>query len=282
MTETLAQISAGDVNKLRQKTGAGMMDCKKALAEANGDFEQAIVVLRKKGTKVSANRADKEAKEGVVIAQTEAKHTKGCIIELNCETDFVAKNSDYIQFAKSIIEEALSSNCSSIEEVKNLQINGVSIQDRLNEKMAVIGEKIELTKFIIIKGDYIIAYNHPGNKLAVLVSFNKSNLPILEEVGRDIAMQIAAMNPLSIDKNDIDKKIVEREIEIGKDLARQEGKPEQLLEKIALGKLNKFYKENTLNSQDFVKDNSKIVSQVLTEIDKDLKVITFKRVALGN
>lgn len=281
MTEnpsTVYQANAADVNQLRRITGAGMMDCKKALVEANGDFEEAIVLLRKKGMKVSANRSDKDAKEGVVIAKTNESHTKGIIIEINCETDFVAKNEEFLKFADSIASVTVLNNPSSIDEIKPLLVDKLPVSEVINAQMGKIGEKVEISKYEIINAEYVISYIHAGNKLAVLVAFNKQ---INSERGRDIAMQIAAMNPVAVDKNDVPKSVIEREIEIGKDQARKEGKPEQLLEKIAVGKLNKYYKDNTLVNQDFVKDNSKTILQVLAEIDLHLKVVSFKRVNLG-
>ncbi len=273
-------ITAADVNKLRLQTGAGMMDCKKALMEANGDFEKAIDFLRKKGQKVAANRVDRDAKEGIIIARTTADGKRGAMIALNCETDFVAKNNDFVQYAENLLNLAIEKNPKTIDEFKQLQLNGITVNDSLFDQIGKIGEKIDLSRFEVVEAEKVIVYNHPGNKLASMVGFS-SNAPKLDEVGKDVAMQIAAMNPVSIDKEDVDPSMLEREIEIGKDQARQEGKPEDMIEKIAMGKLNKFYKECTLNNQSFIKDEKKTISQLLNETEKGLKVTAFKRIQLG-
>lgn len=273
-------ISASDVNKLRQMTGAGMMDCKKALNEANGDFETAIDILRKKGQKVAANRGDRDAKEGVVLAKITADGKKGIIVRVSCETDFVAKNADFTKFVDDIANVAAKNTPETIETLLSLSYNGngLSISDKVTEQVGVIGEKIELSQYEIVDAADVVAYIHPGNRLATIVGFNKKVNP---ELAKDVAMQVAAMAPVSVDKDDVDAKILEREIEIGKEQARQEGKPEEMLEKIAMGKLNKFYKENTLLNQDFIKDNKKTVRQYITEADKDLTVTSFRRIALS-
>lgn len=276
------EITATDVNKLRQQTGAGMMDCKKALAESNGNFEEAIVYLRKKGQKVSALRSDKEAKEGVVIAQTTSDNRRGVVIYLTCETDFVAKNAEFVKVATSINDVALDKNANSIEEIMNLQINDVSVRDIINEQVAKIGEKIELKRFEKLEGEFIQAYIHAGNKIGVLVSLTNKKSGANEQIAKDVAMQIAAMNPIATDKNSIPQSIIDKEMEIAKDQVRAEGKPENMLEKIAQGKLQKFFKENTLVNQQFVKDGSKTVEQALNEAEKDLKAVAFKRVQLGS
>lgn len=274
-------ITAADVNKLRLQTGAGMMDCKKALSEANGDFEKAIDFLRKKGQKVAANRVDRDAKEGIIIGKTTADGTRGAMIALNCETDFVAKNSDFVQYAENLLTLAIEKNPKNTDEFKALPFNGITVNDSLFDQIGKIGEKIELSRFEIIEAPKVIVYNHPGNKLASMVGFSSGSGANLNEVGKDVAMQIAAMNPVSIDKEDVDPSMLEREIEIGKDQARQEGKPEEMIEKIAMGKLNKFYKEFTLNNQSFIKDEKKTIVQLLDETEKGLKVTAFKRIQLG-
>lgn len=273
-------ITAADVNKLRLQTGAGMMDCKKALTEANGDFEKAIDFLRKRGQKVAANRVDRDAKEGIIIAKSTSDGKRGAMIALNCETDFVAKNNDFVQYAENLLELAIEKNPKSVEDFKSLAFNGITVGDSLFDQIGKIGEKIDLSRFEVIEAAKVIVYNHPGNKLASMAGFSIDS-PKLMEVGKDVAMQIAAMNPVAIDKDDVDPAVLEREIEIGKDQARQEGKPEEMIEKIAFGKLNKFYKECTLNSQSFIKDEKKTISQLLEETEKGLKVTAFKRIQLG-
>jgi len=277
-------ITAADVNKLRLQTGAGMMDCKKALTEANGDFEKAVDELRKKGQKIAANRGDRDAKEGLVLAKTTKDGKRGVLVVVNCETDFVAKNADFNNFVSSILDLAVEKNPKSIDELKSLSFNGngLTVGDKIIEQVGKIGEKIDLSKFEVIEAGNVVAYNHPGNKLATIVGFNKdNNSPEKEQVFKDVAMQVAAMAPVAVDKSDVDSKILEREIEIGKEQARQEGKPEEMLEKIAMGKLNKFYKESTLLNQEFIKDNKKTISQYLSEVDKGLTVTGFKRIAIG-
>ena len=274
------QITAADVNKLRQQTGAGMMDCKKALTEANGDFEAAIDYLRKKGAKVAASRQDRESNEGVVIAKTTADGKRGVIVEFNCETDFVAKNADFVAFANSIADLAIEKNPASLEELVNLDLNGEKLADTIISQTGKIGEKVGVSKYESITGEKVIAYIHGNYRLGVLVSLN-ANPASAEEVGKDVAMQIAAMNPVAIDKGDVDSKTIERELEIAKDVIRAEGKPEEMVEKIAAGKLNKFYKDSTLLNQEFVKDSSKTVTQFLNDVEKGLTVTAFKRVQLG-
>jgi elongation factor Ts len=274
------QITAADVNKLRQQTGAGMMDCKKALTEANGDFEAAIDYLRKKGAKVAASRQDRESNEGVVIAKTTADGKRGVIVEFNCETDFVAKNADFVAFANSIADLAVEKNPSSLEELTNLELNGEKLADTIISKTGTIGEKVGVSKFETVTGEKVIAYIHGNYRLGVLVALS-ANPASADEVGKDVAMQIAAMNPVAIDKSDVDSKTIERELEIAKDVIRQEGKPEEMVEKIAAGKLNKFYKDSTLLNQEFVKDSSKSVAQFLNDVEKGLTVTAFKRIQLG-
>ncbi|MDB5121211.1 MAG: hypothetical protein JWN56_2429 [Sphingobacteriales bacterium] len=274
------QISAADVNKLRQQTGAGMMDCKKALTESNGDFEAAIDYLRKKGAKVAASRQDRESNEGVVIAKTSTDGKRGFIIEVNCETDFVAKNADYIAFATSLLDLAIENNASSVEELLALDLNGVKVSDAILDQTGKIGEKVGVSKFEIVNGEKVIAYIHGNYRLGVLVALS-ANAAQAAEAGKDVAMQIAAMNPVALDKGDVDSKTIERELEIAKEQIRAEGKPEEMVEKIAAGKLNKFYKDSTLLNQEFVKDSSKTVAQFLNSVEKDLTVTAFKRVQLG-
>ncbi len=278
---TTMTISAAEVNKLRQQTGAGMMDCKKALIEANGNFEAAIDYLRKKGAKVAASRSDREAKEGYILAKTNADATKGYLVALNCETDFVAKNADFTKFTEGILDAAIKADAKDTEHVKGLSYEGSTVGDKLLDMIGKIGEKLEISRFEVVEAPKVIVYNHPGNKLASIVGLSMKDVANADEAGRNIAMQIAAMNPVAIDKNDVDSKTLEREIEIGKDQARAEGKPESMIEKIAMGKLNKFYQESTLLNQSYIKEDKKTVRQYLSEADKNLTVTAFKRVQLG-
>lgn len=271
-------ITAADVNKLRTQTGAGMMDCKKALTEAEGDFEKAVDILRKKGQKVAANRGDREAKEGYVVAKLTADAKFGAIISLNCETDFVAINADFTAFANKIADTAIAGKPADLDALKSLHIDGRTIADHITDYVGKIGEKIELGKYESVSAETVVAYNHPGNRVATIVGFN---MAAPEQVMRDVAMQAAAMAPVALDKEDVDASTLEREIEIGKEQARQEGKPEEMLEKIAMGKLNKFYKESTLLNQEFIKDSKKTVSQYMNDSVKGLTATGFKRVALG-
>ena len=277
----MMKITASEVNNLRQQTGAGMMDCKKALVEANGDFETAIDILRKKGQKVAAKRADRETTEGAVLALTSSNHKSGVILCLNCETDFVAKNDNFISLAQTFLSLALDNNIRDIDALKSLDFDGkMSVGEKLVEQTGVIGEKLELSNYNIVNADYVTAYIHPGNKLASLVGFNLSSVDNIEDIGKNIAMQIAAMNPVGLNEADITQDIIDKEVEIGKDLARQEGKPEEMLEKIAMGRLKKFFKENTLINQTYIKDSKKTVMQYLKDADTDLSVVSFKRVSL--
>lgn len=274
------QISAADVNKLRQQTGAGMMDCKKALAESNGDFEAAIDYLRKKGAKVAASRQDRDASEGVVIAKTSSDEKTGYVIELNCETDFVAKNAAFIAFGQSIIDLAVSKNVKDLEDLLNQSLNGMKVSEAVIAQTGKIGEKIGVSKFEKVNSDKVVAYIHGNYRLGVLVALSLSGNGVVE-AGKDVAMQIAAMNPVAIDKGDVDARTIERELDIAKEQIRAEGKPEEMVEKISQGKLNKFYKDSTLLNQEFIKDGSKSVGQFLNEVQKGLTVVAFKRVALG-
>jgi len=272
------QITASDVNKLRQQTGAGMMDCKKALTETNGDFEAAIDYLRKKGAKVAASRQDRESNEGVVIARTSADGKRGVIIELNCETDFVAKNAEFVAFAGAIAEAAVENNPANLEALAELSVDGQKIGEAVIDKTGKIGEKIGVSKYEVVSGEKVIAYIHGNYRLGVLVALS-ADAAGAEEAGKDVAMQIAAMNPVAIDKDGVDSTTIERELEIAKEQIRAEGKPEEMVEKIAAGKLNKFYKDSTLLNQEFVKDSSKNVAQFLASVEKGLTVTAFKRVA---
>jgi elongation factor Ts len=274
------QISASDVNKLRQQTGAGMMDCKKALTETNGDFEAAVDFLRKKGAKVAASRQDRESNEGVVISRTSADGKRGVVIELNCETDFVAKNADFVAFANSIADLAVEQNPANLEALNQLTLNGVTVAEACIEQTGKIGEKIGVSKYEVIEGEKVVAYIHGNYSLVVLVGLTAAPAGI-DEAGKDVAMQIAAMNPIAVDKDGVDASVITRELEIAKDVIRAEGKPEEMVEKIAAGKLNKFYKDSTLLNQEFVKDSSKTVAQFLATVEKGLTVTAFKRVALG-
>lgn len=274
-------ITAQDVNKLRQMTGAGMMDCKKALTEAEGDFEKAIDILRKKGQKVSASRADRETKEGVVVTHVSADGTQGTILSLTCETDFVAKNEEFGAFANTLLNLAVENGATSKEAIMALPIEGITVAEKIVEMTGKIGEKIDVSHFETISAEAVVPYIHSNGKLGVLVGLTNTNGADVEEAGKDVAMQIAAMNPVAVDKDGVDASTIEREIEVGKEQARAEGKPEEMLEKIALGKLNKFYKENTLLSQQFVKDSSKTIAQYLDGVSKGLTVAAFKRISIG-
>jgi elongation factor Ts len=274
-----ATISAADVNKLRQMTGAGMMDCKKALAEAGGDFEKAIDHLRKTGQKVAANRADREAKEGYILAKVNAENNKGYLVAIGCETDFVAKNQDFVTFVENVLNTAMQNNATDAESLKAMTLDGATISDKLFDMIGKIGEKIELSRYEVIDAPRVVVYNHPGNKLASMVGLSSATAP--EGAAKDVAMQIAAMNPVAVDKDDVDTATIERELEIAKDLIRAEGKPEDMVEKIAAGKLNKFFQENTLLNQAFIKEDKKTVRQYLDGIEKGLTVKVFKRVQLG-
>lgn len=279
----MTKITASEVNKLRQMTGSGMMDCKKALVEADGDFDKAIEILRKKGQKVAAKRGDREAAEGLVIAKANNDGKRGVIAILSCETDFVAKNAEFSEVANKIASIALESGASSLEDLKaqSFDGNGMTIADKVLEMVGKIGEKIDVSALDVVEADTVVAYNHPGNQVASVVGLNASGEKV-GEAGRDVAMQIAAMNPVAIDQDGVSQEVIDKEIEIGMDLARKEGKPEEMLEKIARGKLNKFFKESTLLNQAFIKENKKSVSQYLKEIDSNLTVTAFKRHSLSN
>jgi elongation factor Ts len=274
-------ISAQDINKLRQMTGAGMMDCRKALTETNGDFEAAIDWLRKQGQKVAAKRGDREAKEGVVIAKTTADNKTGIVLCVSCETDFVSKNADFVAFAQSIADAAISNNVKSAEELNEVTINGAKIAELINDKLASIGEKIGVNKFERVEAPYVAAYIHGANRLGVLVGLTKE----APEAGKDLAMQIAAMNPVAVDADSVPADVIAREKSIIVELMKQDpkmaGKPDEMLAKIAEGKMGAFFKEQTLTAQAFVKDAGKTVAEYLKSVDGGLKVTAFKRVALG-
>ncbi len=271
-------ITAADVSKLRKMTGAGMMDCKNALEESNGDFDQAVEIIRKRGQLVANKRADREATEGVVIAKVTDKGNLGAMIVLNCETDFVAKNDNFVRFAQDILNIALEKNPADLAALKRLPFGNNTVGDRVTEEVGIIGEKLDLSYYAKTESVQVIPYIHPGNKLATLVGFNK---PVDVKVGRDIAMQVAAMNPVAVDRADVPPDVIEKEKEIGREQARNEGKPDNMLDKIAEGKLNKFFKESTLMNQEFTRDSSKTVWQYLQGVDKDLLVTGFLRYNLN-
>jgi elongation factor Ts len=254
-------ITAADVSKLRKMTGAGMMDCKKALTEANGDFDAAIDIIRKKGQAIANKRSDRDASEGVVLSRVTADGKKGAILVLNCETDFVAKNESFIALAQSILDLALSSNAANVEDVMGLTLDGIAVKDVITHQIGVIGEKLDLPYYDVIKAESVVAYIHPGNKLATLVGFNKGGVEV--QVGRDVAMQVAAMNPVSVNRDSVPQSVIDKELEIAKEQTRLEGKPEEMVEKIALGRLSKFFKESTLLEQIFVKDGKISVKEYI-------------------
>ena len=280
MSTTVA-ITAAEINKLRQATGAGMLDCRKALTETGGDFEAAIDWLRKQGQKVAAKRSDREAKEGVIIAKTSADNKIGYIVCISCETDFVSKNADFVAFAQSIADAAVTIDAKNAEELNEASVNGTKVSELINDKLASIGEKIGIAKYERVEAPYLASYIHGAYRLGVLVALNKE----AAEAGKDVAMQIAALNPLAVDAESISPETIERERAIVVDTMKADpkmaGKPDEMIAKIAEGKLNAFFKEQTLLAQPFVKDNSKTVAEYLKSVDGDLKVTSFKRVALG-
>lgn len=273
-------ISAADVSKLRKMTGAGMMDCKVALTESGGDFDKAIDIIRKKGQAVANKRADREATEGVVLAKVAAGNKIGGLVVLNCETDFVAKNESFIALAESILDLGLANNVTTLDELKELKLNGIAVKDVVTEQIGVIGEKLDLAYFDVVTAETVVAYIHPGNKLATLVGLNEAGIEI--QVGRDVAMQVAAMNPVSVDKDSVPQDVIEKELEIARDQARNEGKPEEMLDKIAQGRLSKFFKESTLLEQIYVKDGKISIREYLQQTSKTLTVTGFKRFTLNN
>lgn len=277
MIDNMSKISAADVNKLRKATGAGMMDCKKALVEAEGDFDTAVEVLRKKGQKVAANRADRDSSEGAVIARVNDDATVGVIVSVNCETDFVAKNESYVTLANQLADVALAHD--SIDSFLAADFNGMSVADKLTEQTGVIGEKIEIGGFERLEGAFVGSYIHAGNKIATLTSLS-AGVDGAAEAAKNVAMQAAAMNPIALNEEGVDAATVEKEIEIAKDQLRQEGKPEAMLDNIAKGKLKRFFKDNTLVNQAYIKDGKKSVSDYVKSVDAELSVTGFKRVAL--
>lgn len=270
-------ITAADVNKLRKQTGLGLMDCKKALVEADGDFDAAIELLRKKGQKIAAKRGENTAAEGYVIAKTNDNGTSGINMVLNCETDFVAKNQEFVDFVNAIADLALNELPANKEELGALSFDGTTVADAIQDKMGKIGEKLEVSDFGMINSECVVAYNHPGNRTASLIGLSKVNA----ELGRDLAMQIAAMSPVAIDEQGVAEDIKQKELEIGKEQAINEGKPAEMAEKIAFGKLKKFYKEKTLMNQEFIKESKKSVKQYIDSVDKDLQVNEFKLITLA-
>ena len=271
------KVTATEVNNLRKSTGAGMMDCKKALVEANGDHEKAIEILRKRGQKVAANRAERESTEGVVLLKVNQEKSEGVIISLNCETDFVAKNKDFLNFATEILN--IAENVTSIEDLLNSKIGSLIIADKLVEQTGIIGEKIEIGNFQKLSGKYIGGYVHAGNKIASLVALSDS-LPFSKEVSKNVAMQVAAMNPLALNENSVDSSVVEKETEIIKEQLIKEGRPENIIDNIIVGKLKRFYKDNTLVNQSYIKDSKISVEDYVKSIDKDLTIKSFVRVSL--
>jgi len=276
------KISASEVNNLRKSTGAGMMDCKNALVEANGDLDKAIEILRKKGQKVAAKRADRDSHQGAAIAITNKEKTIGAAIVLACETDFVGKNADFVNLANELANIAL--NCDSKEDLLKASIGNMNVEEKLLEQTGVIGEKIQINKFVKINAPYVGSYIHAGNKIATVVGLSKTNDDLLNDmlnVSKDIAMQVAAMNPIALNEEGVDSNVIEKEIEIAKDQLRAEGKPEAMLDNIAKGKLKRFFKDNTLINQAFIKDTKISVSDYLSSFDKELTVTCFDRVSIG-
>ncbi len=274
-------ISAADVNKLRQATGAGMMDCRKALTESGGDFEKAIDYLRLKGQKVAANRSDRDAKEGVAVALANPENTYGIALHVSAETDFVSKNQEFMDFSNELAKIALENKPADIEALKALKMGDATIADRLLEMVAKIGEKIDVARFESISAETVVPYIHGNFRIGVLVGMNQPKSDAVIAAGRDVAMQIAAMNPLGLDENSIAPEVIEREKALAVEQIVAEGKPADMAEKIAAGKMNKFFKENTLVNQPFVKDNGVTIAQYLTNVAKGLEVTAFSRVALG-
>lgn len=274
-------ITAADVNKLRQMTGAGMMDCKKALQETEGDFEKAIDSLRKKGQKIAGKRADRDANQGFVFAKTTDDKTFAAVVMVNSETDFVGKTEDFINFSKALLDLGLAHHAQSAAELLPMKLGNITVTEKLDELLGKTGEKIQISHFEVIEAPVTFAYNHFGNRLATIVGMNKADGKNVAEIGHELAMQIAAMSPVAVDKENVPQEVIDRELEIGKEQARQEGKPEAMLEKIAQGKVQKFFKEMTLLNQDFVKDSKKTVRQYIAESDKELTVTGFKRLQLG-
>ena len=275
----MANITAAEVNKLRKMTGAGMMDCKKALVESEGDFEKAIDILRKKGQKVASKRAEKEANEGIVLAKTDDSGKYAAVVKISCETDFVAKNEEFVDFTNKVMDKILEEKPTDVEALKSTKLNGQTVEEGVTELIGKTGEKMELAGFESISAERAFAYNHMGNKLATILGLSKAEGT--EEIGHQLAMQVAAMNPVAVDRDNVPQEVIDKELEIGKEQARAEGKPENILDKIAQGKLGKFFKENTLMSQDFVRDTKITVADYLKQKDPELKVTGFYRLMLG-
>lgn len=273
-------ITAQDVNKLRQMTGAGMMDCKKALVEADGDFDKAVEILRKKGQKISASRSDRETNEGTVFVKTSDDNTVGIVLSLNCETDFVAKNEEFQSVGNAVLEAAFQNKPANLDELKKLKIGDLTIEEKLTELVGKIGEKIDIGAYETLSSEMVVSYIHAGSRLGVLVALENTGGDA-EEAGRDIGMQIAAMKPVALDKDDVDQSTKDRELEIGREQARAEGKPDKIIDKIAEGKLNKFFKDNTLVNQAFVKDPGMTVAQYVDSVNKGMKVTAFRRVTVN-
>lgn len=273
----MAAITAKDVNELRKKTGAGMMDCKKALTEANGNMDDAIDLLRKQGQKVAAKRGDREASEGLVIAKTNADGSKGYILCLNCETDFVAKNADFGKLANGFLDLAIDNSIGSKEDLLAATYEGLTVADKIVEQTGVIGEKLEISSYEVVSAAKVVAYNHPGNQIASIVGLTMDN----EDAGKQVAMQVVAMSPIALDESSVSEEVIAKELEIGKELAIQEGKPAEMAEKIAKGRLNKFFKETTLLNQQFIRDNKMTVKDFLKSENPELTVTDFKRVSLS-
>jgi elongation factor Ts len=274
----MANITVQDINKLRKLTGVGMMDCKKALVESDGDFDKAIDYLREKGKKLAAKRADRAANEGCVLAQTSADKTFAAVIMINCETDFVAQNEGFVSFTKSVLDAAVNAKAKTIEEVNALSVNGTKIETLLVDQVAKIGEKITLSQYKAIEAEVTYAYTHPGNRMASVVGLNKKDF---DKVGKEMAMQVVSMRPISVDKNSVPQDVIEKEMEVYRVQIREEGKPENMVEKIAEGKLNKFFKESTLMPQEFILESKMSVEEYLKKQDKDLTVVSFARSELG-
>ena len=274
-------VTAKEVNKLRQMTGAGMMDCKKALVEADGDFDKAIEILRKKGQKVSAARADRETSEGMVFVKTSDDQKTAVLVAIGCETDFVAKNAEFQQMGNSILDVAFTTTPASVDELKAQKMGDLTIGEKLTEMVGKIGEKLDIVAYERMEGEAVVPYIHMGSKLGVLVSLSGVGGADVSDAGKDVGMQIAAMNPVAVNKDGVDASVIEKELEIGREQARAEGKPENIIDKIAEGKLNKYFKDNTLLEQPFVKDSGLSVAKYLDSVNKGLTVTEFKRIAIG-
>jgi len=274
-------ITAADVNKLRQMSGAGMMDCKKALQETDGDFDKAIDYLRKKGQKVAGKRADRDANQGYVVAKTSGDNTYGAVIMVNCETDFVGKTEEFIRFSKDLLDLGVEKRIHAASELMTMSLGSITVEEKLNELLGKTGEKIQIAHYEVIEAPVVFAYNHFGNRLSTVIGLSNKKSQNVMNIGHELAMQVAAMSPVAVDKENVTQDVIDRELEIGKDMARQEGKPEEMVEKIAQGKLQKFFKEMTLLNQEFIKDTKKTVRQYIADNDKELTVTGFKRLQLG-